>query len=244
MGAWLAALVLIAAGTARAEEPVACPEVAPRDAEVVRRLAWIEARLDSVEVDTRRWWSGFVALQSLLVGVNTVLLFSAERDEERYDPAVSLLGSTVGLVTLFAFYPPVLGAGDALRALPRRTADERLAALRAAEARLRHSASASRDLTNEISVAISVLYTEAAALTLLFLGDTSAAFLQAGGGIVVGLGRVLLHPAGAIHAWDAYLARHPDAACEPIPPRERAPSVALLPSATRGGLGIGLTLAF
>src|SRR5690606_9294161 len=122
---------------------------------------------------------------------------------------------------------------------------ERLASLRVAEARLRQSASASRDVTSAFAAGGAVLYAEAAALTLLFLDDPDSAYLQAAGGIVFGLGRILLHPPGAIHAWRSYRTRHPDAACEPIAARSREHvPLTVLPAAHRTGGGITLTLSF
>ena len=240
----LAKGTVLPAPRVRAQD-ASCPEVAPSDAEVRRRLAWLEARVAVIEQDTRQWWSGFVAFQSMLLGVNGVLLASVEQDHDRYGPAVNLVGAALGLVTLLVFFPPILGAGDALGALPRGSDAERLASLRVAEARLRQSASASRAVTSAFAAGGAVLYAEAAALTLLFLDDADSAYLQAAGGNVYGLGRILLHPAGAIHAWRDYRARHPDAGCEPIPARSReSVPLTVMPAAHRAGAGIALTLSF
>lgn len=233
------ALALLAA-PARAQE-LACPEHDPSDEEVTRRLRWIERRFAESEGDVRLWFTGFVALQGLLVGVQIARLAAASTDEERIDPIVSGVGSTLGLTTLLIGVPPILGAGDAMRAAPRATSGERLASLRAAEARLRASAAASSDVRSDISAISSILYTEAAALTLLFLGQLRDAFFQAGGGILIGLGRIALHPTGAVRAWAIYRAHHPDAGCalDVVPPTS---ALRITPSI--GPAGIGVTLAF
>ena len=238
------AVLAVAVPSARADG-AECPEIAPSDAEVTRRLAWIGARFEDTEDDVRLWWGGFVAFQTLLVGIQLTLLFAADEDSERIDPIVSGTGSAVGLATLFAFFPPILGAGDLMRSLPRETPEERLASLRVAEARLRASAAASSDVRNDISAVVSLVYNEAASLTLLFLGQTIPAFMQAGGGILVGLGRMLLHPTGAIDAWRRYSARHPDAGCEAVAARDGGLRFAIAPVGLGpGGGGLGLALGF
>lgn len=244
----LAIATLATSVPAARADAAACPDRDPSDVEVTRRLAWIDHRVEEIEPDVRMWWSGFVAFQTLLVGVNLTLLVAANDDDGRIDPLVSGAGSVLGLITLFAFFPPMLGAGDLLRSLPRGTPGERLASLRVAEARLRSSAQASSDVRSDISAISSVLYAEAASLTLLFLGQTTGAFMQAGGGIVVGLGRMLLHPTGAIDAWRIYSARHPDAGCVPDEPPAHAEARARFVIAPVGlgsaGGGLALTLAF
>jgi hypothetical protein len=219
-------LALLGPGVAHAQ--TTCPETDVPDAEVTRRLEWIEARLADTEVQVRHWYTGFIAFQSVLLGVNLVLAFAAVTDDDLYDPIVSGFGAAVGLSTILIFTPPVLGSGDALRALPRGSPEERLSSLRIAERRLRVSGEAALDLRSDLSGILSALYTEAAALTLLFLGETVSAFLQAAGGMFVGLGRILLHPMGAATAWRIYRSRHPEAGCDddPIPAARTAASIA------------------
>lgn len=241
------AIVLLAAvlstSPARAEAPSACPIERPSDVEVSRRLAWIERQLAEAEDGVRLWFTGFVALQAMLVGVQLARLAAASTDQERIDPIVSGLGSALGLSTLLIGMPPILGAGDALRSLPRASREERHGALRIAEARLAASAAASSEVRGDISALASILYTEAAALTLLFLGQVRDAFFQAGGGILIGLGRIALHPSGAIRAWSTYRAHHEDAGCLE-PPTERAPRSTILPAASRDAAGLALTITF
>jgi hypothetical protein len=216
------------------------------DAEVTERLAWLEARFDEHEDDVRRWWSGFVAFQSAIVGANAVLVAMAERDQDRVDPIVSLAGGLIGLGTLFVFYPPILGAGDAVRALPRGTPEERLGALRVAEERLRRSAAMTSDGRGVEAIVFSILYTEAAALTIFLLGDVEGALLQAAGGIVVSLARILLHPGGAVDAWREYETRSPCAqqSADAGDGDGGVDLTAIAPLVMEEGAGLALSLAF
>ena len=246
--ALLAALVLVAPASARADEPAACPEVAPPDDEVQRRLTWIERRIDDTEDDVRRWFSAFVVVHTLLTGVQLTLAISVPDDDARPDFIVNAIGGGLGLATLLISMPPILGAGDFVRSLARDTPEARLAALRAAEDRLRRSAEASGFVRSELSAVASALYVEAGSLTLLFLGRTTGAFTHAVGGVVLGQGRLLLHPTGAIDSWRTYRARHADAGCRPEdvpPPAPSAPGLALSPAVMGpAGAGVSLTLSF
>lgn len=246
--ALLAALLLATPLGARADEPATCPEQGPADDEVQRRLAWIEGRIDDTEDDVRRWFGAFVAIHTLLTGVQLTLALSVPDDDARPDFIVNSIGGGLGLATLLISMPPILGAGDFVRSLPRDTPEARLAALRAAEDRLRRSAEASRFVRGELSSIASALYVEAASLTLLFLGRTTGAFTHAVGGTILGQGRLLLHPTGAIDSWRTYQARHADAGCRPEdvpPPSTSAPALALTPAAMGpAGAGVALTLSF
>lgn len=247
--ALLAALLLASPLGARADEPAACPEAPPPDDEVQRRLAWIERQVEGNEDDVRRWFGAFVAIHTLLTGVQLTLALSTPDDQSRIDFIVNGVGGGLGLVTLLISTPPILGAGDFLRSLPRETPEDRLAAMRAAEDRLRRSAEGSGFVRSELSSIASAAYVEAASLTLLFLGRTAAAFTHAAGGLVLGQGRLLLHPTGAIDAWRTYQARHADAGCRPedAPQAElAAPALALSPAVPggAGAVGISLTLSF
>lgn len=231
---------------AQADEPSRCPDAAPSPAEVDARLAWIERHVAEDEDDVRRWFGAFAVIHALLAGVQVTTALAATEDGPRIDSIVNATGGALGLVTLLASTPPILGAGDALRALPRDTDAARLASLRIAEARLRRHAEAASFVRSEFASLVSIAYVEAASLTLLALGRTTAALIHAAGGVVLGQGRLLLHPTGPIAAWRTYQARHPDAACsEEAPTAEDAPEVAVSAAPVgAGGAGVGLTLRF
>lgn len=250
----LVALALLAAalapcGAARADE-VACPDVPPSDVEVERRLAWLDRRFADTEDDVRRWYTGFVVFHTLLTGVQLTLALGARDLESSIDPIANTISSGLGLATLLISTPPILGAGDMMRALPRDTPQDRLASLRVAEARLRRSAEGSAFVRGVFSSVASALYVDAAAITVLALGRTSGAFLLGIGGTIIGQGRILLHPTGAIDAWNVYRRHHPDAGCTPEGGLARYDGAADLRFAVApvglgaGGAGLALSLAF
>ena len=73
----------------------------------------------------------------------------------------------------------------------------------------------------------------------------SGAYVLAAGGVVLGQGRLLVHPDGILHEWRRYWFLHPDAGCEPV---VRPTSIALNwsvgPAAMPGGGGLGISLSF
>jgi ethanolamine utilization microcompartment shell protein EutS len=249
----LAALAVLAAAPrpVRADPP-ACPEdiagELPSDTEVERRLAWISTRIDDTEDDIRRWYGAFVVMHTVMTGVQLTLAIATPQDENRPDFIVNTTSSALGLLTLLISTPSILGAGEALRALPRDSREARLASLRVAERRLQRSAEGSRMVRSELSAVASALYGEAASLTLLFLGRPSGAILHAAGSVVLGQGRLLLHPTGAIDSWRAYQARHPEAGClsDAVPaPLPAVSDVTAAPAAVGvGGVGMTLSLSF
>ena len=248
----LATVVLVPSTTARADPP-ACPDVAPDDAEVTRRLDWIERVIDRDEDDVRRWYAAFVVAPALLAGVNVGLAFAADAgsnlDQEAWWHSkatpfvVNATGSTLGLITILASTPPILGAGDFMRSLPRGTPGERLVSLREAEHRLRRDHDAVAFVRGPLASVASALYVGAASSLLLALDHTVPALLHAVGGTILAQGRLLLHPTGPLEAWRTYASRHPDAGCDPIETVARydgSPRLAIAPSL----LGVSIQLAF
>lgn len=208
-------------------DPVACPDAAPHDTEVVRRLAWIESVVERDEDDTRRWYGSFIVVHILLGGVNVALAFAADSGGTNIDSgawwrssafpfAVNATGGTLGLLTLLIAPPAILGAGDFLRSLPRATPEERLGSLREAERRLSRDHDTASFVRGPLASLASTVYVAAASMTLLFLDHVAPALIQAIGGSILAQGRLLLHPAGPIDAWRTYRAHHPDAGCQSL----------------------------
>lgn len=248
----LATAVLASTTTARADPP-ACPDTPPDDAEVTRRLDWIERVIDRDEDDVRRWYAAFVVAHTLLAGVNVALAFAADvgsnADQEvwwrsRAAPfVVNATGSTLGLITILASTPPILGAGDFVRRLPRGTPGERLVSLREAERRLQRDHDAVAFVRGPLASVASAVYVGAASSLLLAFDHTVPAMIHALGGTVLAQGRLLLHPTGPLEAWRTYASRHPDAACDPIETIARydeTPRLAIAPSL----FGVAIQLAF
>jgi hypothetical protein len=235
----------LAPSAVRADRPP-CPETAPPDAEVIARLAWLERRIDGHEDDMRRWLTAFVIVNTVLTGLSLTLAFTEDEDEARIDQFVDAGASAISVISLLTPPPPVIGAGDAIRALPRTTPEERLAAMRAAEHRLEESASMSSFTRGWLSGLGAALFVGAVGISYLARDRPEEAYTFAIAGVALGTAQSLTHPTGGMTAWRVYEGRHHDAACiDPLlatTQPDLGPRVAIAPAAV-GPSAAGLSLA-
>lgn len=232
--------LLLASSSSALAQRAECAE--PSDREVRARLAWLIDVIDREEPAVRRWWTSLALLHGVMATGAAILAASAREEGFRNEMLIGTLSSSLGLTTLVVFSPPLLGAGDGIRALPDDTPEARLHKLRIAENALRRSAASVDFLRSWFPPTLSMVYVTAAASTLLLVFDRPVgAILHATGGAIIGLGRILLRPIGSRRAWRSYLRAHPDAACADAPmvrvPRPEARIVA-------HGLGLGLRVDF
>ena len=235
----LAALIASAPLCAHAQETATC-EVTPSDAEVRQRLAILDRDVRREEPPVRRWWTTFAVLHGTMATGAAIFAATADDEAFRNEMLVGTTSSVLAIGTLLIFTPPLMGAGDTLRGYEDETPAERLAKLRAAEDLMRRAAKGVDFLRGWFPATLTLVYLSLAAGTLLLAFDRpQGGYSHVIGGSILGLGRILTHPAGARDAWRAYLARFPDAACEE--PVAVAPGPRLGVGSTHG---LGLTLSF
>jgi hypothetical protein len=246
----LALCCLVPSGAAaqdeEAREEARCVDFGLDDADVTARLHDIRTRIERHEPDMRHWLMAFAVLHGALFGGEMVLGLTANGDGPRNEAIIGAISSGLGLVTLLTSFPPLVGAGGQLDAMPEDTPEQRVAKLVHAERLLRESAAATAFVRGPVASLLSAGYVAIVASLLATVFErTTGAYVLAAGGVVLGQGRLLLHPDGILHEWRRYLYQHPDAGCEPevAPP---TPSIAwqLTPTAVPGGGGIGFSLRF
>jgi len=233
---------------ARAQDDASrCDGFGLDDADVTARLHDLRARIERDEPDVRHWLTAFSVLHAALLGGEMVLGFTASSDGGRVDAIIGAISSGLGLATLLVSFPPIVGAGGTLDAMPEDTPEQRLAKLVRAERLLHDSADGASFVRGPIASLLSAGYVAvAASIQIVGFGREVGGYVLVAGGIALGQGRLLLYPDGALHDWRRYRLLHPDAGCEPVVHASSAPSVAwrLLPTAMPGGAGLGLTLIF
>lgn len=237
---WLS--VALATGAARADD-VACEELP--DEEVRARLRQVRRAIEVHEPDTRRWATAFLSLHLAMVGVQLSLALTADNEGAQVDGWVGAFSSALGVGTLLVSFPSLIGAGDAIDALPVATAAERRASLARAEQRMRRASDQVAFVRSPFTTTLNALYVgSAGAFTLLGWRRIAGGFLLAIGGSVLSQGRVLLFPTGIREAWLRYRRAHPDAACSPDEPDEPAASGPPRLVVAPAGVGASLFLTF
>jgi hypothetical protein len=226
----LAALALFA---------VAAPGLAcAQDVSAEEALRCQDFGLDDADVTAR--------LHGALLGGELVLGFTANGDGPRNEAIIGAISSGLGLVTLLTSFPPLIGAGGALDALPESTPAERVAKLVRAERLMRESADAVSFVRGPVASLLSTGYViVVASLLATVFQRTTGAYVLTAGGVVLGQGRLLLHPDGILHEWRRYQFQHPDAGCSPtVAVATASLSWQLVPQAMPGGGGLGFSLTF
>lgn len=225
-------------GAVRADDPV-CEELP--DDEVRARLREVRRYVHEHEPDTRHWATAFLSIHLAMVGVQLSIAIAADNEGAMVDGWVGVLSSTLGVGTLLISWPSLVGAGDAIDALPVRTPEQRRYALARAEQRMRRASDQVGFVRSPFNTTLNALYLGAASsFTLIGWGRVSGAFILSVGGSFVAQGRVLLLPTGIREAWRRYERAHPDAGCEPLANDAPGPSVMVAPN----GLGAALRVVF
>ena len=192
----------------------------------------------------RRWWSSFALLHATMLSGAIILAATSTDEGQRNELLVGVTSSTLAVASLLFFTPPMLGAGDTLRAMPERTAQERLAKLRRTEDIVRRASDTIDFLFSWVPSTLSGAYVAAASVTMLLAFERDiGAFTHAIGGTILGLGRVLLRPSAARDTWRRYARSFEDAGCQPADtPTPDAPPMSwqLAPA----GPGLSFTLRF
>jgi hypothetical protein len=134
-----AALALVLRGPPAAALP---KDAALSDAEVARRIAFIEGRFARGDAAANRWWNAWFYGFTALTVAQGVLAIATTDPGLRTDSAVGAASSSLGVMPLGLSPLPARFAVGALRALPDATPAERRRKLARAEELLRESAEA------------------------------------------------------------------------------------------------------
>jgi hypothetical protein len=207
------------------------------DAEVTRRLSFIEQHLESGTAAADRWWYGWYAGYSALTVGQFAIALAVDDPRARADNVVGAVASSLGVIPL-GFFPftPRSAAAD-LRVYPATTPAERRRKLAAAE-RLLHAASdveiqGRSWITHALGFSVSI-----ASGLVLGLGyhSTRGALLNSLGGVALTELQIFTQPTAAIGAWQAYELGQ----IEPPRTATNKPRWAIVPQ----GMGLGFAAVF
>lgn len=183
-----------------------CQVAAPVGEDQMRaRLSEIESIFARREPEMRIWFGSFAALHTVMAGASVALAVDEDDPDTRGAVWMGAAGSALALVTLLAAQPPLLRARVDLEGWPDETEDALRSKLAFAEARLRKSAKAARGLRSAWPRILSGVYSlGSAAFVWLAFDRPLGAVQQMGGGILIGQGRISLHPIGIAEDWEQY----------------------------------------
>lgn len=216
------------------------------DAEVSARLQAVEGIFEDHAPAMNLWWTGFVGLHaSMAAGMSVVQNYQSEH--ARQETAVGIVGSALGAATLFLVTPPIIERERRLGPTPQDDPTARRRYLAAAERLLEAQANKTRFAQSWLARGIAFAYTTGAAIFVwLALDRPLGAVRNFVGGLVIGQGRILLHPSGAAEAYAAYRERYAGPCGAEVPAARRRPPADVGPKLgfAGGPRGLALTLTF
>jgi hypothetical protein len=185
--------------SARADEPPL------DDAQVARRLAFLQARLDAGEGGAKLWfWGWSAAFLGLTAGHGAVGLLTTDRDL-RIDATIGAISSGLGLLSTVALPPEAAFAPPGLRSMATSTPDERRQALGAAEKALRKAAFEARLGKSWIPhVAGAVVNLAGGAIRWFGYDHRTTAVLGIVGGAVVSEAKIWTQPDTSVVSLEEY----------------------------------------
>lgn len=193
----LSSAISLAASSAKAEPP--------SDAEVTRRIAFLQTRLDQGTVAANRWWYGwYTGWSALTVGQGIIAVAVPDRGL-RADAAVGAVGSSLGLIPLGLVPFPARHAAADLRAMPEATPEERRKKLARGERLLRESAESEvlrRKWFNH--VLCGAVSTSVGLVLALGYGRPVTGAVSATVGIALSEAQIFTMPTAAISDWNEY----------------------------------------
>ncbi|MRG97009.1 hypothetical protein [Polyangium spumosum] len=232
----VASTISLAAVSARADPSAGLP---PRsDAEVARRIAFLQARLDRGTAPANRWWYGwYTGWTALTVGQGAVAVAITDPGL-RADAAVGAVGSSLGLIPLsFVPFPARHAAAD-LRAMPDATPDERRKKLARGERLLRESAESEVLRRKWFNHVLSGTVSTGVGLVLaLGYGRPVTGALSATIGIALSEAQIFTMPTAAIDDWEEY--RRSGGTAGAGRPRRPAPGFSWYVAPLAGGAVVG-----
>jgi hypothetical protein len=200
------AMTLLAAAVLLSSAPAAAEPGDPRpDAEVSRRLAFIEARLQRATPTACAWWSAwYFGYMVVTVGQAGVALATTSRGL-RTDTAVGAAFSSLGVLGLGVVDFPPRYAAASLRLLPESTPEERRRKLARGESLL--AASARSEAAGRTWVAHvaggAVSLTSSLVLALAYKRVVSS-IVTLVSGVGITEAQIFTRPTAAIDDWRAY----------------------------------------
>ena len=195
--------VAVVTGQAAEQAPDASSE---SDAELDRRIQFLEERLDDSRTHGQIWhWSWLTINGGSMIGNGIGAALTDDHDDTVQFATGATLGA-IGLTNIFLRPMEARFGSDPVRGLPQGTREEKLAKLRAAEDQLRRNAERSEGRWSPAEWTGNVVLAAAAGTVVAVWGDESEGIVQFASTFLGGTANLLTQPWGPKDDWEAYLA--------------------------------------
>ena len=202
-GLMLAALV---AAPAAAGDLAQTGGTSATDADIDRRLRFLEERLDDSKLHGQIWWYGWLTVNTgSAVGLGLAAGLTDDNDDTVKN-ATNATKAAIGLTRMLLDPLEARHGADKIRALPEASREEKLAKLRAAEDQLRRNAERADSRWSIAKHAGNVAINTAAGAFVAWRGETGHAYEVGVGGFIGGLAFLLTQPWGPSQDWKDYQA--------------------------------------
>jgi hypothetical protein len=199
------ARTLIAAAVLASAAPAAAEPEPSSDAEVSRRLAFIEARLERATPSACLWWSAWYYGYAVVTVGQAGFALATTNSALRTQTAVGAAFSGLGLVGIGVVDFPPLHAAAALRALPAGTPAERRRKLARGEGLLAAGARSEVGGRSWVGHVAGIGVTLASSLVLaLVYKQVVSGVVTLVSGVGIAEAQIFTRPTAAIDDWRAY----------------------------------------
>ncbi len=179
-------------------------QAGPSDAEVERRLEFLEERLDASRRRGQYWFYGWGAVMGGSVIANGVRAGLDDSEDHRTMALVEVGKATLGLADLMLRPLEARHGADSIRSMPSATPEQRLRQLEAAEARLEANAERSDNRWHWQPHAGALVVNLAALGIVGGIGDWSDAAISFTTGMLGAEARIWTEPSRPRRDWEDY----------------------------------------
>jgi hypothetical protein len=203
----LLALAWSAVSTASAAEgPAMTTGAALSDAEIDRRLRFLEERLERHRVHGQVWYWSWMTVNAGSTVVLGTLAGLADDEDDQVNFGVQAGVAAIGVADLLLRPLEARYGAAPVRDLPEETREQKLVKLRTAEEQLRSNADRAEERTSFAMHAANVGLNAAAGLIIGLAGNPSDGIVAFGSGTAGGVVNILTQPWGPERDWREYRA--------------------------------------
>ncbi|MCP5364884.1 MAG: hypothetical protein H6905_06630 [Hyphomicrobiales bacterium] len=198
--------IMASLGPVRSDDGLTPLSTSISDAEIGRRLDFLESRLDETKLHGQAWFWSWMAINVGSTGGNAYAASTFDNHDDRVNAAVAAGQSTIGIIDLLARPLEARYGADRIRPLPQSSRQEKILKLRAAEAQLQRNAQRASQRWSPVDHAGNAALALAGGLTVGLYGNPSDGVISGVSSLVGGWINLLSAPWQPEDDWQDYQA--------------------------------------